>query len=170
MPPWIRFHLSFSKAASQSLSSGERSGFIENRWLKEAFLDSILETSAVRMNFTRMGLGRLEARLNLPSQKQSLMECFWMESSMPETTSETILRSDSKRSYLEVPTEHSSTPKRTMCTFYQMSGDVGHVWWNVHGFYWQEDLQAHGCQGKREVTPVCGQDWENRWGWGCRQC
>ena len=123
MPPWIRFHLSFSKAASQSLSSGERSGFIENRWLKEAFLESILETSAVRTNFTRMGLGRLEARLNLPSRKQSLMECFWMESSMPETTSETILRSDSKRLYLEVPVDDRLVTGRAYhAWFFQLLG------------------------------------------------
>ena len=74
----------------------------------------ILETSAVRTNLTRIGQARSEVQLKFPNQKQSLIECFWMELSMLEITSMTLLISNSMRSCLEVPTEHSSTPKSTM--------------------------------------------------------
>ena len=68
----MRQHLSFCKRESQCLSSGVRSGVIENRWPKQSFFDKILDTSEIGINFTRTGLGRFGVGLNLCVALQNL--------------------------------------------------------------------------------------------------
>jgi len=53
----------------------------------------IVETSSLRRNFTKMGLGLGLVGSNFPSRYSSLIEAFWIEESMSFNTGSKLVRS-----------------------------------------------------------------------------
>ena len=109
-------------------------GFNRERLQSDLLFARTLDTSADLISLTKIGLGRWEEESNFPKQNESLIDPDWTEGVMLERTDTAFSRSDCRRSDLEVPFLHSSTPNKTNCTFYQgatMTHVVGAMTWKV---------------------------------------
>ena len=100
------------KMESLSLSSKERWGLIEKGGLSDPLFTRTLDTSADLISLTKIGLGRWEEESNFPKRNESLTDSDWTDGVMLERTETAFSRSNCRRSDLEIPFLHSSTPKQ----------------------------------------------------------